>query len=156
LVSPLSAETPAPETLKAFDSYVRSAEAHSNEELVARKNFLWVDVLPYPERERTYHRLKRQQTIVRHSASCASRGCPNISGGLIHDWTGITSSCIDWRIAMDPLVALSGILHTRNFQTVFCKVWSNGNSHSSGHRQHRFVFFSRQRDSLDDLAAFST
>ena len=91
LPSPLlSAETPAPETLKAFDSYVEAAEALNNEELAARKHFLWLDVLPEPERDHTYDRLKRQQTIIRHSASCASRNCSNIPGGIIHDWTGIT------------------------------------------------------------------
>jgi hypothetical protein len=89
LVSPLlSADTPAPETTKAFDSYVQAAEARNNEELAARKTFLWVDVLP--ERERTYQLLKRQQTIIRRSASCASRDCSNIPGGMIHDWIGIT------------------------------------------------------------------
>jgi hypothetical protein len=91
LASPLRpAETPAPETLKAFDSYVQAAEDRNNEELAARKNFLWVDVLPKPEGERTYLLLKRQQTIIRHSASCASRDCSNIPGGIIHDWAGIT------------------------------------------------------------------
>jgi len=91
LASPiLSAETPSPETLRAFESYVQAAEARGNEELAARKNFLWVDALPERERERTYQLLKRQQTIIRHSASCASRDCANIPSGLIHDWTGIT------------------------------------------------------------------
>jgi hypothetical protein len=85
-----SAESPSPETLKAFETYIQTAEARSNEELVARKNFIWVDVLPESERERTYDRLKRQQTIIRHSASCASRDCSSIPGGIIHDWTGIT------------------------------------------------------------------
>jgi len=90
LASPmLLAETPAPETLKAFDSYVQTAEARNNEELAARKNFLWLDTLPESERERAYHLLKRQQTVIRHSASCASRNCSNIPGGIIHDWTAI-------------------------------------------------------------------
>jgi hypothetical protein len=91
LASPiLLAETPSPETTKAFDTYVQAAEARNNEELLARRNFLWPDALPEPERERTYHLLKRQQTIIRRSASCPSRDCSNIPGGLIHDWTGIT------------------------------------------------------------------
>jgi hypothetical protein len=91
LASPLfPGETPTPETLKAFDNYVQAAEARNSEELTARKNFLWVDVLPEHERERTYRLLKRQQTIIRHSASCASRDCSYIPGGIIHDWTGIT------------------------------------------------------------------
>jgi hypothetical protein len=85
-----SAETPAPETLKAFDSYVQAAEVRDNEELANKNNFLWIEVLPKPERERTYRLLKRQQTIIRRSASCTSRDCSNIPGGLIHDWTGIT------------------------------------------------------------------
>ena len=91
LASPiLLAETPSPETTKAFNNYAQAAEARNNEELLARRNFLWPDALPEPERERTYQLLKRQQTIIRHSASCASRDCSNIPGGLIHDWTGIT------------------------------------------------------------------
>jgi hypothetical protein len=91
LVSSLhSAESPSPKTLKAFDSYIQAAEARSNEELVARKNFLWLDVLPEPERERTYDRLKHQETVIRHSAFCTSRECSSIPGGIIHDWTGIT------------------------------------------------------------------
>lgn len=91
LASPLlSAETSAPETLKAFEGYVEIAEARDNENLAARKNFLWVDGLPEPDRERTYHLLKSQQTVIRRSASCASRDCSNIPGGIIHDWTGIT------------------------------------------------------------------
>src|SRR3984893_7324902 len=89
--SPLfSVETPAPETLRAFDAYVQAAEACNNEQLAARRNFLWLDTLPEPERQRSYDRLKRQQTIIRHSASCASRDCSNIPGGIIHDWTAIT------------------------------------------------------------------
>jgi hypothetical protein len=86
----LLAETPTPETIKAFESYVKSAEARNNEELADRKNFLWIDALPGPGRERTYRLLKGQQTVIRHSASCASRDCSNIPGGMIHDWTGIT------------------------------------------------------------------
>jgi hypothetical protein len=86
----LSAEAPTPEALKAFDSYVQAAEARNNEELAARKNFLWLDTLPASERERTYLLLTHQQTIVRHSPSCPSRDCSNTPGGLIHDWTGIT------------------------------------------------------------------
>jgi hypothetical protein len=91
LASPLfSGETPTPKTLKAFENYVRAAEARNNEELLARKNFLWIDDLPLPEREHTYSLLKRQQTIIRRSAQCSSQGCSNVPGGLIHDWTGIT------------------------------------------------------------------
>jgi hypothetical protein len=86
----LSAETPTPDTLKAFESYIQAAEARNNEELAARKNFLFLDVLPQREREDTYRLLKRQQTIIRHSFSCGSRDCSNIPGGIIHDWTGIT------------------------------------------------------------------
>jgi hypothetical protein len=86
----LSAETPAPETLKAFDSYLTAAETRNNEELAARKNFLWLDILPQSECKRTYRLLKHQQTIIHHSASCVSRDCSNVPGGMIHDWTGIT------------------------------------------------------------------
>jgi hypothetical protein len=86
----LSAETPTPETLRAFDTYVKAAEARNNEDLAAKKNFLRIDSLSEPEREHSYRLLKRQQTIIQHSTSCASRDCSNIPGGIIHDWTGIT------------------------------------------------------------------
>jgi hypothetical protein len=85
-----SAESSSPETLKVFDSYIQAAEARRNEELVAKNNFLWPDALPQTERERIYNRLKHQETIIRHSTSCASRDCSSIPGGIIHDWTGIT------------------------------------------------------------------
>jgi hypothetical protein len=85
-----SAETPTPETLKAFEGYVQAAEVRNNEELANKKNFLWLNILPKSERERTYRLLKRQQTIIRRSTSCTSRDCASIPGGLIHDWTGIT------------------------------------------------------------------
>jgi hypothetical protein len=91
LASPLlSGQTPTPDTLKAFDNYVQAAEARNNEELAARKNFLILDVLPRREREDANRLLRRRQTIIRHSVSCASRDCSNIPGGIIHDWTGIT------------------------------------------------------------------
>jgi hypothetical protein len=91
LASPLlSAGTPSPETIKAFDSYVKAAEARNNEELAIGKTFLWLDKLPEPDRERTYRLLKSQQPLIGRSASCASRDCLNIPGGIIHDWTGIT------------------------------------------------------------------
>src|ERR1700693_4236115 len=78
LTSPLcSGETPVPETMKAFETYVQAAEARNNEELVSKKTFLWIDDLPQPERERTYSLLKRQQTIIRRSPSCAPRYCAN-------------------------------------------------------------------------------
>jgi hypothetical protein len=85
-----AAQTPPPETLKAFDTYVHAAEARNNEQLAATKNFLWIDDLPQPELERTYRLLTHQQTIIRRSAQCSSQGCVNIPGGMIHDWTGIT------------------------------------------------------------------
>jgi hypothetical protein len=91
LASPLlSAETPTPETLRAFDNYVKAAEARNNEDLPAKKNFLWMDGSPEAERGSSYRFLKGRQTIVQHSTSCASRDCSNIPGGIIHDWTGIT------------------------------------------------------------------
>ena len=86
----LSAETPTPETLRAFDNYVKTAEARNNEDLPAKKNSLWMDGSPGAERGSSYRFLKGQQTIVQHSTSCASRDCSNIPGGIIHDWTGIT------------------------------------------------------------------
>ena len=90
LASPLlAAETPTPNTIKVFDSYVQAAETRNNEELLARKTFLLPDVLPTRQREDTYRLLKHHQTIIRHSSACASRDCLNPPGGIIHDWTGI-------------------------------------------------------------------
>jgi hypothetical protein len=86
---PSRAEQLGKNTAAAFDQYVRSKEARSNQELAGGKIFLWVDALPPEARSRAYSRLQQGQIITRRSEECASEHCTAVPGGLIHDWTGI-------------------------------------------------------------------
>lgn len=76
-------------TVSAFEQYVRSKEARSNQELADGKIFLWIDAFPQEARTQAYARLKQGQIITRRSQECESGPCTAILGGLIHDWTGI-------------------------------------------------------------------
>jgi hypothetical protein len=76
-----------PDTAAAFANYIQSKEARGRRQHPDGKNFLWVDSLPEAARAKAYADLKQGQTITRRSDECGD--CTSISGGLIHDWTGI-------------------------------------------------------------------
>lgn len=76
-----------PTTISAFATYIQSKETRSNKVLADGKAFLWIDALPETDRAKAYADLKAGQIIARRSDECAD--CTSISGGLIHDWTGV-------------------------------------------------------------------
>jgi hypothetical protein len=88
-VTPLNsqAEQLPPATGAAFAGYIQSKETRGGKELADGKTFLWIDSLPEATRAQAYTDLKRGQIITRRSDECGDR--TSISGGLIHDWTGI-------------------------------------------------------------------
>jgi hypothetical protein len=88
IAPPSRAEGPSPATIESFGRYVTAAETQFHEELTANKNFLYIDVLPRPERAQSYTTLQRGQPLIRRSPQCQPR-CPAIPGGLLHDWTAI-------------------------------------------------------------------
>jgi len=81
------AEELKPTTISAFSKYIQSKETRSNKELADGKNFLGIDALPEMDRTKAYADLKAGQIITRRSDECGN--CTSISGGLIHDWTGV-------------------------------------------------------------------
>jgi hypothetical protein len=81
------AEQLTPVTAAAFARYIQSKETRGNKELADGKPFLWIDALPETTWAQAYADLKRGQIITRRSDECGD--CTSVSGGLIHDWTGI-------------------------------------------------------------------
>ena len=75
-----------PATTADFDRYIQSKDARSVHNREAGQNFLSIDALPAPARDKAYADLKQGQTITRRSNDCTA--CGSIPGGLIHDWTG--------------------------------------------------------------------
>ena len=75
--------------VEAFERYVRSSEARSDQELAGGKIFLWMDALPQPDRSQTYADLKQGEIITRRYQACGAPDCSAIPGGLIHDWIAI-------------------------------------------------------------------
>jgi hypothetical protein len=69
-----------PQTLQAFDVYIREAEAAMQQTLDAHRQFLWCDLVPKRARQ------VRQGSVV--AEFCAGPGPINVANGLIHDWIG--------------------------------------------------------------------
>ena len=69
-----------PETLQAFDTYIREAEAVMEQTLDGSDSFLWSDASPDRARQ------LRQGNILAQFWS--GRGPVKVPSGLIHDWTG--------------------------------------------------------------------
>ena len=87
LFAPPSSPAQTPEALKAFEQYVRAAEAQvqSAQDLSATKNFLTIDALPEAMRTQIYAQLKQGQTVIERARALPT--CPAPPGALIHDWT---------------------------------------------------------------------
>ncbi|MEK7406783.1 MAG: hypothetical protein AAB225_17035 [Acidobacteriota bacterium] len=83
VLTALAAGAPAadlkPETVQAFERYIRAAEARIEEQLGAGKNFLWTDEAAARQR------LVRAGEIAIERFNTDETRAP---GGLIHDWTG--------------------------------------------------------------------
>ena len=69
-----------PATLKAWEEYVRSADAHMRSRLADGRPFLWMD-----ESAGRLERVRRGEIVVAPTAGKGSEAVPN---GLIHDWIG--------------------------------------------------------------------
>lgn len=78
-----------PDTLAAFDRYVKLTETRNEEELKRGTNLLWIDELPRPEREAAYAALELGEVQMRKMETLDSGkpiACP---GGIIHHWAGL-------------------------------------------------------------------
>jgi hypothetical protein len=78
-----------PDTIAAFNEYVRLTEARNEKELRRGTNLLWIDGLPEGERASAYEALKRGE-VKMHKLETLENGekirCP---GGMIHHWVGV-------------------------------------------------------------------
>lgn len=76
----VSAAELQPDTLKAWDEYVRGSDLQVREHATGKKPFLWVDDSPGRAA-----RLKHGEIIV---APVIGHGTQNVPNGLIHHWLG--------------------------------------------------------------------
>lgn len=124
-----------PDTLKAWDEYVRNADSRLQARLDGQQAFLWTD----EESDRSL-RLRRGEILV---APVSGRGTQSVANGLIHDWIGATfipDATIKDLLAVvhdydrykefyKPVVAESKVLACSETDQRFSMVW-----------QHRILF----------------
>jgi putative flippase GtrA len=77
-----------PDTLEAFNRYVRLTEARMEGEVGGRAPFLWIDRLIAGERHQAQGRLDRGGTVVRRLQTLDGRREIDAPHGLIHHWVG--------------------------------------------------------------------
>src|SRR6202007_735468 len=78
-----------PNTLEAFDRYMKWPQARSQQELHRGTNLLWIDGLPAEQRTEAYEALKRREVRMKKLEMLDGGkpvGCPR---GLIHHWAGV-------------------------------------------------------------------
>jgi len=100
---PVSAADLRPETLDAFNRYVRVTESRMDGELRGKAAFLWVDRLPDADRLEAYSRLKRGETVVSRLVTRDAGREIDAPRGLIHHWIGtafVPHATVDQGVAL--------------------------------------------------------
>jgi putative flippase GtrA len=77
-----------PQTVAAFDRYVRATEARMDRELDGRAPFLWIDRLPDAQRQAADARLRQRQIVVERLETLAGDRAIEIPNGICHHWVG--------------------------------------------------------------------
>ena len=78
-----------PNTIAAFNEYVKLTDARNENELRRQANLLWIDGLPESERAQAYEALKRGEVKMRRLGTLADGERIRCPGGLIHHWVGV-------------------------------------------------------------------
>jgi hypothetical protein len=78
-----------PETVVAFDEYVKLTDARSNEEMQRGMSLLWIDALPESDRGQAYEALKRGEVKVQRLETRENGQKIRCPGGMIHHWAGV-------------------------------------------------------------------
>ena len=78
-----------PNTVAAFDEYVKLTEARNAEELQRGTNLLWIDGLKDSERAQAYEALKRGQVQMQKLETRRNGEKTRCPGGMIHHWVGV-------------------------------------------------------------------
>ena len=88
VVVALGAAELKPQTIEAFDRYVRVTEARMQTELDGQSPFLWVDRLPDDEREEAYAKLRAGEVVIDRLETRDGDEKIKIPDGKIHHWIG--------------------------------------------------------------------
>jgi hypothetical protein len=87
LAAPARAAELKPETVSAFDRYVRATEARMAEDTQQGK-FLLIDGLPRQQQQDSYARLRRGEILVEPLRTMENGNPIQVPHGLIHHWSG--------------------------------------------------------------------
>ena len=77
-----------PQTIEAFDRYVKLTEAQIDTELARGQPFLWIDRLPQDRREKAYADLRAGGLAIEKLATLDDGKPMHAPGGMIHHWSG--------------------------------------------------------------------
>ena len=84
-----AAATLKPDTVTAFDAYVKLTDARNDEELRRGTNLLWIDGLGEGERAQAYDALKRGEVKMQKLETRENGEMIQCPGGMIHHWVGV-------------------------------------------------------------------
>jgi hypothetical protein len=84
-----AAATLKPDTVTAFDTYVKLTDARNDEELRLGTNLLWIDGLGEGERAQAYDALKRGEVKMQKLETRENGEKIQCPGGMIHHWVGV-------------------------------------------------------------------
>ncbi|MGH9401024.1 MAG: hypothetical protein ACRD2P_02830 [Terriglobia bacterium] len=80
----------SPETISAFEGYVKASEARITQEERNPNSFLYFDQLPASQRSQTIASLKQGHVFIKRLVTLDASGHAfTVPGGLIHHWLGI-------------------------------------------------------------------
>jgi hypothetical protein len=88
LVVPAQAAELKPDTLAAFDRYIRATEAQHAEDLRGQ-HFLVIDSLSGKSRQETYAKLRQGEIYIEQIHTKEDDRPIQIPGGLVHHWVGV-------------------------------------------------------------------
>jgi hypothetical protein len=88
------AATPAapdlkPDTVAAFNKYVKLTDTRNQGELQRGTNLLWIDSLSKDEQAQAYDALKRGEVKIQKLETLENAGKIRCPGGMIHHWVGV-------------------------------------------------------------------
>lgn len=89
LVAPTSAAELKPNTVAAFDHYIRITEAQAEDDLRCG-DFLVIDRLDDVRRRHAYQQLQQGQIYIEKLRMREDRRAIQIPGGVVHHWVGVT------------------------------------------------------------------
>jgi len=78
-----------PDTITAFNEYMRLTEARNEKELLRGTNLLWIDGLPEGERASAYEALKRGEVKMQKLETLENGEKIRCPSGMIHHWVGV-------------------------------------------------------------------